>query len=75
MNFLKFLQTAFLQNENYCLQGIIGKKSVSGSWTLPFVTFDRKCPFAESSVILMHFWVKLHKKCPFLKILNAALKF
>ena len=82
VNFLEFLWTAFSQNENYCFQGIMGKKSVSGSRTLPFVTFDRKCPFAESSVILMHFcvisrhfWVKLHKKCPFLKIPNAALKF
>ena len=38
--------------------------------------------FAKSSVILTHFcvisrhfWIKLHKKCPFLKIPNAALKF
>ena len=29
------------------LQGIIQKKSVSGSWTLPFVTFDKKCLFCH----------------------------
>ena len=64
-------------------QGIIQKKSVCGSRTLPFVIFDKKsAPFAESSVILRHFCVtlrhfciKLHKKCPFLKIPDAALKF
>ena len=41
-----------------------------------------KALFAKSSVILTHcrvisrhFWVKLNKKCPFLKIPDAALKF
>ena len=49
-------------------QGIIQKKSSSGNWMFPFVTFAKSALFAKSSVILMHFWVKLHKKCPFLKI-------
>ena len=31
--------------------------------------------FAKSSIVLRRFWVKLHKKCPFLKILDTALKF
>ena len=45
------------------LQGIIQKKSTSGSQMLPFVIFDKKSAlFAKSSVILRHFWVKLHKK-------------
>ena len=63
-------------------QGIIQKKSASGSRTLPFAMFDKKCPFCQSCVILtyfcvisMYFWVKLHKKSPFLRIPNAGLKF
>ena len=55
---------------------------LSGSRTLSFVTFDKKFPFYQSSVILMHFcvisrhfWVKLLKKFPFLKISKTALKF
>ena len=51
---------------------IIQKKSASGSRTLLFVLFEKKnAPLPKSSVILRyfcvilrHFWVKLHKKCP-----------
>ena len=33
-------------------QGIIQKKSVSGSYMLPFVIFEKKCSFSENGVIL-----------------------
>ena len=56
-------------------QGIIQKKSVSGSQTLPLVIFDKKALFSQNSVILQYFQEKLSQKCPFLKILDAALKF
>ena len=50
---------------NSISQGI-KKKSAFGSLTLPFVIFVKKVPFFSiSSIILRHFWVKLHKKCPF----------
>ena len=69
--------------KNFCLvsllsvsnQGIIQKKSVSGSRTLPLVIFDKKCPFSQNSVILRYLWVKLCQKYPFLKIPDTALKF
>ena len=58
--------------DNGHCQGIIQKKSASGSQMLPFVIFDKSALFAKSSVILIHFCVisrhflvKLHKKCPF----------
>ena len=61
----------------YCIgQGIIQKKSASGSRTLPLVIFDKNgSSFSKNSVILRYFWVKLRPKCPFLKILDAALEF
>ena len=40
----------------YELQGIIQKKSASGSRMLPFVIFDKKVPFfSENGVILTYF--------------------
>ena len=57
-------------------QGVIQKKSASGSHMLPFVIFDKKVPFfSENGVILTYFWVTHHQKCPFLKIPDATLKF
>ena len=47
----------------------------------PLQHLTKSALFAKSSilthfcVILRDFWVKLHKKCPFMKIPNAALKF
>ena len=49
------------------------KKSVSGSWTLPLQYLTKNALFSNI-VILTHLWVKLHKKYPFLKIPDAALK-
>ena len=40
-----FLEISPVQKE--VLQGIIQKKSASGSWMLPFVIFDKKCPFCQ----------------------------
>ena len=51
------------------------QKSVSGIQTLPLVMIDKKTPFSQNSVILQYFRKKLSQKCPFLKILDAALKF
>ena len=51
-------------------QGVIQKKSVSGIQTLPLVIIDKK-----NRVILQYFREKLSQKCPFLKILDAVLKF
>ena len=33
------------------------------------------CLFSQNSIMLRYIWVKLCKKCPFLKILDTALKF
>ena len=47
----KNLQSTWLEKESlkdtYYGQGIIQKKSASGSRTLPFVIFDKKCPFCQ----------------------------
>ena len=47
----KNLQSTWLEKESlkdtHCGQGIIQKKSASGSRTLPFVSFDKKCPFCQ----------------------------
>ena len=40
-----FLEISPVQKE--VLQGIIQKKSASGSRMLPFVIFDKKCPFCQ----------------------------
>ena len=40
-----FLEISPVQKE--VLQGIIQKKSASGSRMLPFVIFDKKCPFSQ----------------------------
>ena len=56
-------------------QGITQKKSVSGSRTLPLIITDKKSLFSQNSVILQYFREKLSQKCPFLKIMDAALKF
>ena len=57
-------------------QGIIQKKSVSSSRMLSLVIFDKKVPFLQKIVfILRYLLVKLHQKCPFLKIPDATLKF
>ena len=41
-----FLEISPVQKE--VLQGIIQKKSASGSRMLPFVIFDKKCPFCQN---------------------------
>ena len=48
-------------------QGIIQKKSASGSRTLPLVIFNitKKFPFFPKVVLFKAFWVTLWKKCPF----------
>ena len=56
-------------------QGIIQNQSASGSRMLPLVIFDKEVLFSKNSVILQYFQEKLSQKCPFLKILDAALKF
>ena len=49
-------------------QGIIQKKSASGSRTLPFVIFDKKVPFfPKNGVILTYFWEAHCQKCSFFK--------
>ena len=55
------------------IQGIIQKKSASSNRTLPL--FDKKALFSKKSVILKYFREKLNQNCPFLKILDVALKF
>ena len=40
-----FLEISPVQKE--VVQGIIQKKSASGSRMLPFVIFDKKCPFSQ----------------------------
>ena len=74
MLFCNFAKVQFL---NLCpFQGIIQKKSASGSRTLPLVVFDKKVPFFQkNSIILRYLWVKLRQKCPFLRIPDIALKF
>ena len=44
-NLQSFLEISPVQKE--VLQGIIQKKSASGSRMLPFVIFDKKCPFCQ----------------------------
>ena len=57
-------------------QGIIQKKSASGSQTLPFVIFDKKVPFFQKSRYFNIFLGNTLPKVPFfLKIPDAALKF
>ena len=64
------------RRKKYDGQGIIQKKSASGSPMLPFVIFDKKVPFfPENGVILTYFWVTHCQKCPFLKIPDTAPKF
>ena len=70
--FLSFATTScYALLQAIIVQGIIQKKSASGSRTLPLVIFDKKALFSKNSVILQYFC----QKCPFLKILDAVLKF
>ena len=61
----------------FCLpQGIIQKKSASGSWTLPFVILTKKCPFFRKWCYFNVLLGNTSPKVPFfLKIPDAALKF
>ena len=57
------------------LQGIIQRKSASGSRTLPLVIFDKKVPFFIKIVVLRYFCGKLCQNCSFLKNPDAGQKF
>ena len=46
-------------------QGIIQKKSMSRTRTLPLVICDKTVLFSKNSVILRYFMEKLRQKCPF----------
>ena len=49
------------------IQGIIQKKSASGSRTLLFVIFDKKCPFFQKTCYFKAFLSKTMPNVPFFK--------